>query len=106
MGGGGQIFKLLAGEDVESDKVNLSVTVLSGLGGGHVDDLARAALDDNVTVLPQCRALHGVGGRGTGIGTLDIIEYLCRENAVNQNYSEMGRKGVDAFACKNEGRGS
>ena len=27
---------------VNGDKVNLGVTVLSGLGGGHVDDLAGA----------------------------------------------------------------
>lgn len=80
MGGGGQIFKLLAGEDVESDQVNLGVTVLSGLGGGHIDNLARAALDDNVTVLPQCRALHGVGERGTGIGA---FESLCKEDNVS-----------------------
>lgn len=33
------IFKLLAGEDVESDKVDLGVTVLASLGGRHVDDL-------------------------------------------------------------------
>jgi hypothetical protein len=43
------------------------VTVLARLGGGHVDDLAGTALDDNVTVLAQSRALHGVGGGRTGI---------------------------------------
>jgi hypothetical protein len=54
-------YKLLAGEDLTNDlsgiandgsrdkthingnKVNLSVTVLTSLGGGHIDDLARAA---------------------------------------------------------------
>lgn len=84
MGGGGQIFKLLAGEDVESDKVNLSVTVLSGLGGRHIDDLARTALDDNVTVLPQSRALLGVGGRGTGITGGIGLEALCRKKKCRQ----------------------
>ena len=28
---------------VNGDKVNLGVTVLASLGGGHIDDLARAA---------------------------------------------------------------
>lgn len=67
MGGRRQIFQLLAGEDIEGDNVNLGVTVLAGLGGGHLDDLAGAVLDDNVTVLSQSGALLGVGGGGTGI---------------------------------------
>ena len=71
MGGGREIFILLASEDVESDKMDLGVTVLAGLGGGHVDNLAGAALDDNEAVLAQRRALHGVGQRGAGIGGLE-----------------------------------
>jgi hypothetical protein len=81
VGRGGEILELLAGEDVDGDKMDLGVTVLAGLGGGHVDNLARAALDNDVTVLPQGRALHGEGGRGTGLATslgieivLEIIE--------------------------------
>jgi hypothetical protein len=50
---------LLASEDVNSDKMDLGVTVLTSLGGGHVDDLARTALDDDVTVLTKSRALKG-----------------------------------------------
>jgi len=46
---------------VSSDKVDLGVTVLSSLGGGHVDDLARTSLDDNVTVLPESGTLHAGG---------------------------------------------
>jgi hypothetical protein len=69
VGRGGQILELLAGEDVDGDKMDLGVTVLAGLGGGHVDNLARAALDNDVTVLPQGRALHGEGGGGTGLAT-------------------------------------
>lgn len=71
MGGRGQVLELLAGEDVDGDQVDLGVTVLAGLGGGHVDDLARAVLDDDVTVLPQSGTLHRVGGRGTGIGGVE-----------------------------------
>ena len=45
---------------VSGDKVDLGVTVLSGLGGGHVNDLARSALDDDVSVLSERRTLHAV----------------------------------------------
>ena len=84
VGGGRNVFELLAGEDlirlrsaskpdyaasrcplkkthVDGDKVNLGVTVLTSLGSGHVNDLARPALDDNVTVLPESGTLHTVG---------------------------------------------
>ena len=67
MGGRREIFQLLASEDIQGDDVNLGVTVLAGLGGGHFDDLAGAALDDNVTVLPQSRALLRVGGGRTRV---------------------------------------
>lgn len=66
----GQIFELLASEDVNSDEMDLRVAMFAGLGGGHLDDLAGTLFDDHETVLPQGRTLHGVGGRGTGIGAL------------------------------------
>jgi hypothetical protein len=62
VGGWAQIFELLAGENINGDKMDLSVTVLSSLGGGHFDDLAWALFDDDEAVLPQGRALHRVGG--------------------------------------------
>lgn len=34
---------------IDGHKMDLGVTVLAGLGGGHVDDLARAVLDHDVT---------------------------------------------------------
>ena len=52
MGGWAEIFELLAGEDVDGDQMDLGVTVLAGLGGGHLDDLAWAVLDHDETVLP------------------------------------------------------
>jgi hypothetical protein len=76
VGGGAEILELLVGEDVDGDQMDLGVTVLSGLGGGHFDDLARAVLDDDETALPQGRALHGVGGGGTGIGALEGVLML------------------------------
>jgi hypothetical protein len=68
---GRQILVLLAGEDVDGDKVDLGVTVLASLGGRHVDDLAGAALDDDETVLAQSRALHGEGQRRTGVSRVE-----------------------------------
>lgn len=62
VGRGGEILQLLAGEDIDGNKMDLGVAVLAGLGGRHVDDLAGAVLDDDVAVLPQGRALHREGG--------------------------------------------
>ncbi len=76
MGGWGQIFQLLAGEDVDGGQVDFGVTVFSSLGGGHVDDLAWATLDDNEAVLSQGGTLHGIGGRGAGIGRLEGVLML------------------------------
>jgi hypothetical protein len=70
MGGWAKFFELLAGEDVNGNEMDLGVAVLAGLGGGHVDNLARAVLDADEAVLPQGRALHGIGGGGTSIGAL------------------------------------
>ena len=74
----GQVFHLLAGEDVDGDHVNLGVTVLARLGGGHFHNLARTALDDHVSVLPQRRTLHGEGGRGASVGALEGVLMLRR----------------------------
>lgn len=67
MGGRAQFLELFTGEDIDCDQMDLGVTVFSRLRGRHLYNLARAVLDDDETVLPQCRALHGEGGRGTGI---------------------------------------
>ena len=76
MGGWGEIFQLLASEDVKSSQVDLGVTVLASLGGGHIDDLAGTTLDDDEAVLPQSRTLHRVGDRGTSIGRVEGVLML------------------------------
>ena len=43
---------------VNGDEVDLCVTVFAGLGGRHVDNLARTALDTDVAVLPKGGTLH------------------------------------------------
>ena len=62
VGGGAKIFKLLASEDINCDKVNLGVTVLAGLRSAHFDDFARALLDNDESIFAERRALHGIGG--------------------------------------------
>jgi len=69
--GWAKVLQLLPGENVNRDKMDLGVTVFASLRRGHFDDLARTVLDDDEAVLPQGRALHRVGGRGTGIGALE-----------------------------------
>lgn len=44
VGGWTDIFELLAGEDIDGDHVNLSVTVLSSLRGGHLNNLEKKNL--------------------------------------------------------------
>ena len=51
---GAKIFELLASKDVNGNEMYFGVTVLASLRGGHLDNLARAVLDADVTVLPQC----------------------------------------------------
>ena len=82
MGGRAEIFELLAGKDINCDEMDLGVTVLPGLGGGHFDDFAGTAFDNDETVLPQSRALHRVGGRGASIGTLEgVLMLMMRKSA-------------------------
>jgi hypothetical protein len=76
VGGGRKIFQLLASEDIDCDQVDLGVTVLASLGGRHFDNLAGTTLDDDVTVLPQGRALHREGGGGASIGGLEGVLML------------------------------
>jgi len=76
VGGWAEFFKFLLGEDIGGNKMDLGVTVLSGLGGRHVDDLARAALDADETALSQSRTLHRIGRGRTGIGRLEGVLML------------------------------
>lgn len=68
----GQVFQLLARENVNGDQVDLGMAVLASFGGAHVDNLARAVLDDDETVLAQGRTLHRKGERCAGIGAVEL----------------------------------
>ena len=71
MSGWRQVLVLAAVENVKGDDMNLGVAVLASLGGGHVDNLAWTALDNDVAVLAESRALLGKGMRRAGIGGLE-----------------------------------
>jgi hypothetical protein len=74
-----KFFEFLAGEDVDSNQMDLCVTVLSSLGGGHVDNLARAVLDHNESVLSQSGTLHREGGRCASVcGGIEGVLMLRR----------------------------
>jgi len=77
--GRAKFFELLASEDVNSNQMDLGVTVLSSLGGGHVNDLAGAVLDHNEAVLSQGGTLHREGGRGARIGGVEGV-FMLLEN--------------------------
>ena len=76
--GGAKLFQLLTSEDVNRDKVDLGVTVLPGLGGRHIHNFAGTVLNNNETVLPQGRALHGISSRCTRISGVERVFMLCR----------------------------
>ena len=76
MGRGAQILELLSGENIDSNEMDLGMAVLASLGGGHVDNLARAVLDADVAVLAQGRALHRVRGRRARISGVEGVLML------------------------------
>lgn len=73
VGSRGHILDLLVSEDIDTGDGGLGVTVLSGLGGGDLDELAREALQHAVTTLTEGTSLHRVGEGGTGIGGLELM---------------------------------
>lgn len=50
VGGWAELLELLSGKDIDGDQVDFCVTVLSGLGGAHFNDLTRTPLNDDVPV--------------------------------------------------------
>ena len=72
VGRGGQILNLLVSEDINCDEMALGMSVLASFGGGDVNDLARAVLDDDVSVFADRTSLHGEGLGGAGIGGLEV----------------------------------
>lgn len=56
---------------------DLGVTVLPGLGGGHLHNLARSSFQHHKAIFAQGWALHGVGGGGPGIARLEVKVCIC-----------------------------
>ena len=76
MSGGAKIFKLFASEDIDGNKMDLSVAMLAGLRGAHFHDFAGATLDHNESVFAKSGALHGVSSRGASVGALERVLML------------------------------
>lgn len=55
----------------------LSMSVLAGLRGGHLHNFAGTPLQNHVAVLAQSGALHGVGGGGARLTSLEIKIGIC-----------------------------
>jgi len=79
VGGRNDILEFFCGEDINTDKVALSVAVLPRLRGGDLNDLAGALLDHNVAILSNCTGLlrerFGSSGVGLGIEVVIIVRH-------------------------------
>lgn len=53
------------------------MSVLAGLGGGHLHNFAWTSLQHHIAVLTQSRALHGVGGGGARLASLEVKIGIC-----------------------------
>jgi hypothetical protein len=78
VGGGAKLFVLLGSEDVDTNEMDLGVTVLARLRGRHIDDLAGTTLDDDETVLSKSGTLLGEGGRGASANLAKVVVMLLR----------------------------
>ena len=87
VGGGHELFHLLAGEDVSGSEVALSVTVLASLGGGDLDDL----------LTWKGRQQHLV--RNRGIKTCWSVERENPDGAVHRNVRRYDIR-IDLQSCR------
>lgn len=74
MGRRRDIFVLPSGKDVDSNNVGLCVAMLSGLGGGILDNLTREALDNYMGSLLECTCqiiFESQGFVNVAVGELD-----------------------------------
>lgn len=94
VGGRAQLLELLAGEDVDGNHMDLGVTVLAGLRGAHVDDLAGPVLDADEAVLAKGRTLHGESGRRAGVGRLEGVVMLERGDKSATLFLVKGRMDI------------
>jgi len=103
VGGRRDIFHFFAGEDVDGYKVDFGVTVLTGLRGGHLNDLAGTALDDDVPVLAKGRALHRERCRGPSIGLLKGVLVLLVVGSLLYVYWAQYKRGAAVRAAAASG---
>lgn len=75
MGSRGDIDLLGTGEDIGTGDVGLGVTVLAGLGGGDLDDLAGEALEEDNHALLDLTSTDGVRLLGHLAGGLERVNF-------------------------------
>lgn len=63
------------------------MSVLAGLGGGHLYNFAWTSLQHHIAVLTQSRALHGVGGGGARLTSLEVKIRICHGAMGQGRYS-------------------
>lgn len=73
---------------VHQEFTDLGVAVLASLGGGHLNNLAGSAFQDNKAVFAQGRTLHGVGGGCPSITSLEIQLCICHACCRGQKKGE------------------
>lgn len=91
VGRGRDVFVLLAGEDVDTNEIDLGRAVLAGLGGAHVDDLAGTAADQDEAILAESGALEGEGHGGTGSGLLESLVFSVRHGSMCKRLGPLAR---------------
>lgn len=73
------------------------MSVLAGLGGGHLYNFAGTSLQHHIAVLTQSRALHWVGGGGARLTSLEVKIGICH-GAMGQGRCR--KMFTDDFASK------
>lgn len=85
---------------VHQEFTDLGVAVLASLGGGHLNNLAGSAFQDNKAVFAQGRTLHGVGGGCPSITSLEIQLCICHACCRGQKKRRVRRCVYLAFQLK------
>lgn len=84
MGGRAKIFQFLPGKNIDCNEMDFGMPVLASLGGTHFHDFAGAAFNHNKAILPQGRALHGIGCRSASIGAIESVFMLSMNTSVRR----------------------
>ena len=92
-----------ARENVNPHQVDLGMTMLASLGGGHLHHTARTTLDDDVATFTKGRALHGKGQGGISIGLLSKVSISSSMvDSINDGCFVEGEKSGEMFVTNKQ----